>query len=111
MTGTYTTREKKIEKRLLDGCRAAGMLCFKFTSPSRGGVPDRVVVSPGGTVFVELKRPGEKPTKRQAVTHEKIRRFGGEVFVVDSADSVDAFLTEMIARFPGQNEEERRTDR
>lgn len=85
-------REKTIEAYFLEQCRKHRMLCFKYTSPARNGVPDRVVISTRGTVFVELKRPGETPTALQREVHHKIRSFGGEVHVIDTKRGVDAFV-------------------
>ena len=51
-----TNPESKVEKYLAVGVRERGGECFKFTSPGRAGVPDRIVVWPNGTLhFVEVK--------------------------------------------------------
>lgn len=87
-------RENPIERHLLAQCRAHGFLCLKFVSPARGAVPDRIVVTSGthGTVFVEVKRPGEEPEPRQRATHAKMRRFGAEVYIVNSHTAVDQLM-------------------
>lgn len=85
-------RENSIERYLLSQCRAHSFLCLKFISPARGAVPDRIIITPGGTVFVEVKRPGEEPTARQLATHAKMRRFGAKVYVVDSRPAVDRLI-------------------
>lgn len=37
---------------------------LKFTSPGQNGMPDRIVLLPGGKIyFVELKAPRQKGTK------------------------------------------------
>ena len=41
-----------------------------------GGLPDLVVVLRGRVFFIELKRPGERPTPRQGVTLARIREAG-----------------------------------
>lgn len=84
--------ERVIEGYLLAQCRAHGFLCLKFVSPARGGVPDRIVIAPRGTVFVEVKRPGGQLRKRQQLTHTKL----AEVLVVDDEPSVDAFITHLL---------------
>ncbi|MFD7853482.1 VRR-NUC domain-containing protein [Streptomyces microflavus] len=89
-------RERDIEGYLLAQCRAHGFLCLKFVSPARGGVPDRIVVAPRGTVFVEVKRPGGQLRKLQQRTHAKLRRHGAEVHVVDDKPSVDTFIAHLI---------------
>lgn len=97
-------REKPVENYLLNACRTQSLLCFKFISPARGGVPDRVVISPGRTVFVEVKRPGEGPDPRQKRMHAKIRRHGGEVFIVDDKKSVDALIADLLATAVGTSQ-------
>lgn len=103
--GMTRTREKAVERRLLIRCREHRYLCLKFTSPARGGVPDRVIVTPACTAFVEVKKPGERPDDRQRATHAKMRRFGAVVFVVDDAAGVDRLIEELCAmqqvRTPG----------
>ena len=90
------TPEGVVEDYLLAQCRANGFLCLKFVSPARGGVPDRIVVAPRGTVFVEVKRPGGRLRKRQQRTRAKLRRHGAEVHVVDDKPSVDAFIANLL---------------
>ncbi|MFE6939628.1 VRR-NUC domain-containing protein [Streptomyces chartreusis] len=92
------TRESAIEDYLLSQCREHGFLCLKFVSPARGGVPDRIVVAPHGTVFVEVKRPGGQLRKLQQLTHAKLRRHGAEVHVVDDKPSVDVFIAHLLIR-------------
>jgi hypothetical protein len=66
--------EKKIEERLRKKAKEAGGLAAKWVSPSMSGVPDRIVFLPGGKIiFVELKRPGEKPTALQVRIIEILR--------------------------------------
>ena len=81
--------EKDIEKSLVKRIEGVGGKAFKFTSPNRRSVPDRLVLLPGGKVmFVECKRPGGKPTQLQAAEHKRLRDLGFEVLVVDSMDAV-----------------------
>ena len=93
---TPARRENRIENYLLSRCRANGFLCLKFISPGRGGVPDRIVVTPNGTVFVEVKRPGGVLTKRQRITHAKMRRHGADIHVIDAEQSVDRLIGQLL---------------
>lgn len=90
--------EKAVERHLLVQCRRNGLFCLKFVSPARGGVPDRVVIAPTGTVFVEVKRPDGVLEKRQRLMHSKMRRFGAEIHVVHDESSVDAFIAHVLSR-------------
>jgi len=84
--------EKDVEAALVRRVKALGGLCEKFTSPGRRSVPDRIVTMPGGQIiFVELKRPGGKPTEAQLKDHAKRRELGCDVRVIDSLEDVRAF--------------------
>lgn len=90
-------REKTVESYLIQRCRTAGLLCLKFTSPARRGVPDRVVIgpAPGQTTFVELKRPGNTVRRDQREMHTKMRRYGAEIHVIDDEPGVDALIDQL----------------
>jgi hypothetical protein len=76
--------EKDIEAKVCRYARDRGMLVYKFTSPSRAAVPDRLFIRPNGTVFfVEFKRKGQVPTPAQAREHQTLRGHGINVFVID----------------------------
>ena len=68
-------RERDIERYLVERVKALGGMCIKFTSPNRRGVPDRIVMLPGGVLhWVELKRPGGVVEAHQAREHAQIGR-------------------------------------
>lgn len=79
--------EKAIEQKLREGIKGIGGLCLKWESPGYTGVPDRMILLPGGRIaFVELKAPGKKERPRQRVVHEVLRGLGFTVY--GSVDSV-----------------------
>ena len=59
------TRESAVEKQICDWAKAQGIRTYKFISPGRKGVPDRMFMKDGIVSFLEIKRPGEKPTLLQ----------------------------------------------
>jgi len=84
--------ERDIEAAFVKRVQKLGGLCEKFTSPGRKSVPDRLVTMPGGKIiFVELKRPGAKPTEGQLRDHQKRRALGCDVRVIDSLEVVNVF--------------------
>jgi hypothetical protein len=86
-------READIEKYLREQVKAAGGRAYKFVSPGNAGVPDRIVLFPGGKIaFAELKAPGKKQTPLQAATAKKISDLGYPVIVIDSKQGVDDFI-------------------
>lgn len=53
-----TELEKDLERNLVDRVIRYRGLCLKWVCPGHAGVPDRIVLLPGGKiVFAELKRP------------------------------------------------------
>ncbi|EJU25211.1 VRR-NUC domain-containing protein [Selenomonas sp. CM52] len=89
-------REKIIEKGLVARVKAMGGIAPKFTSPGFDGMPDRLVLLPGGRMgFVELKAPGKKPRALQMVRHRLLRRLGFKVYVIDGTEQIDSVLEEI----------------
>ncbi len=78
-------KEKAIEQYLVKEVTRAGGLCLKLFSPGMNGMPDRIILMPGGRLlFCELKAPGKSPRPLQLHRHEQLRSLGFEVCVVDS---------------------------
>ena len=88
-----TPREREVEAELVRRVQAAGGLAYKFTSPGRRGVPDRVVLLPGrAPEFVELKRKGERPKPHQVREHERMRAASAVVHIIDDLAGIDRLL-------------------
>ena len=92
-------RESQIEARLVQGVKARGGMCIKFTSPGLPGVPDRIVITPAGRVcFVELKTEIGRLAKIQQWVIGEMEKRGAEVFVVKGQEAVKDFLEEVLPR-------------
>lgn len=81
--------ENDVETYLYKQAKKNDILCYKFTAPSTRGVPDRILIGNGKTIFLELKRPGEKPRKLQFAIHKRMREHGATVFVADTKELVN----------------------
>ena len=89
--------EKDIEKKVCDYAKSHGCLVYKFTSPSRRSVPDRLFITPLGVVFfIEFKRLGQKPTAAQEVEIGKLKAQGANVFVSDSVEHGENVVDMML---------------
>ena len=67
--------ERDIEKKLTRLVRELGGLCYKFVSPGNDGVPDRIIITPKGSVwFVELKTETGRLSPRQRYQIERLRK-------------------------------------
>jgi len=84
--------ERDIEKAFVKRVKSLGGMAEKFTSPAKRSVPDRIVTLPGGKIiFVELKKPGAKPTELQLRDHAARRELGCDVRVVSTVEEANAF--------------------
>jgi len=90
--------EKYIEDKVCAYAKELGCLVYKFTSPARRSVPDRLLIMPQGkgVFFIEFKRKGQKPTPAQAVEISKIMEKGTPVFVVDSVDEGKRVINKLV---------------
>lgn len=87
--------ERDIEHYLTTEARKRGGLAFKFVSPGACGVPDRIVIAPGGAVwFVELKTETGRLSPLQTRHLELLRNVGANATVVYGMDGVRQFLRE-----------------
>lgn len=105
-TPKIPTRESHIEDYLVKRAKAAGGEVRKLKWIGRDSAPDRVVMLPeceigryGDTIWVEVKAPGGKATfpknaheHAQAREHERMRKAGQRVEIVDSYEGVDALF-------------------
>lgn len=112
-------RERAIETYLSERVRQAGGRAYKWSSPGRRGVPDRLVLMPGGRCYgVELKSErGEgakgggrmpvaikggrgiacrrlSPLQRKMLS--ELTALGLECFVLESRCEVDAFIDKIV---------------
>ncbi len=91
-----TETEAQIEGYLVNKVRALGGECYTWVSPSNRGVPDRIVLMPGGQAwFVELKTAGKKPSDLQEHTLQRLRELGFPALVLDSKAHVDGFVASL----------------
>ena len=91
-------REKQIEQKLVRAVRAVGGLAPKFVSPGLDGVPDRLILLPGGHLaFAELKALGQRPRPLQQRRIGQLRQLGFRVYIIDSINQIGGALDEISA--------------
>lgn len=78
--------ESRIEDELSRLCGLYGIYQHKNTG--RNGIPDRLLICEGRHWFVELKKPGEKPTELQRAVARELRAHGAVTLWADSFESV-----------------------
>ena len=91
-------REKTIEQKLVKAVKATGGIAPKFTSPGFDGMPDRLILLPGGRLaFVEVKCKGKKPKPLQEARHGMLQRLGFKVFLLDQVEQIGEILNAIQA--------------
>lgn len=93
-------RERDAEQRLVAGVKALGGRAYKWVSPGNAGVPDRIVILPGGHVlFVEVKKKDGLVRPMQRSQLKRLRRMGCSVWVLYGEEDVRVFLKMLELRF------------
>lgn len=102
-------RERDIERHLTKRVKELGGEVRKVEWVGRRGAPDRLVMLPyptmdtvrngklvpgrSTTLWVELKAPGVPAEDYQLREHERMRRLGQAVVVIDSLEGVERLLS------------------
>ena len=91
-------REKDIENKLVQATKSMGGIAPKLVSPGFDGMPDRLLLLPGGRIaFAELKAPGKAPRPLQEVRIRQLRGLGFRVYVIDNTEQIGGVLREVSA--------------
>ena len=89
-------REKIIEQHLVKAVKNSGGIAPKLVCPGFDGMPDRLVLLPGGKIgFVEVKAPGKEPRPLQVARHGLLRRLGFKVYILDGPEQIGGILDEI----------------
>ena len=89
-------REKQTELKLVSAVKKLGGIAPKFMSPGLDGMPDRIVLLPGGHMaFVDVTAMGCESRPLQLAGHGMRRRLCFRVYVVDSLEQIGGILDEI----------------
>lgn len=91
-------RESYIEKVLIGAVKARGGMALKFVSPGMSGVPDRLILIPGGVIaFAEIKAPAKKMRPLQIKRKRQLEKLGFLVYQIDDIQMIGGVLDEICA--------------
>ena len=89
-------KESQIERWLCSQIKAMGGICDKFTSPSNPGVPDRIIIMPGGhVVFAELKTEVGRLSGIQKWQRERYAGVGADVRLIKGMKGARELVKEL----------------
>jgi len=86
-------QEKEIEKYLCKQVKEKlNGIAYKFTSPGRRAVPDRLCVVDGHCFFVECKATGKYLTDAQRREANRLEELDQWVYMVNSKRKIDTLI-------------------
>jgi ribosomal protein S6 len=86
-------RESEVENHFVWAVERAGGKTWKFTSPGRKGVADRIACMPDGqTWFVELKTKGGRLSELQKLFEADMLELRQKYACLWTKEQVDAFI-------------------
>lgn len=92
--------ESQLETWFRVSVHRAGGYTFKL-APTEAGVPDRLVVWPGGRIYlVELKRTGAKLSAIQSLWHNRIKALGAPVVVLAGREAAATWIVSVRNKRP-----------
>lgn len=90
--------EKDIECYVKHEIEKLGGRCLKWVCPGNAGVPDRIVLMPGGRIwFIEFKDDGGKMSHLQVWWRKTLRKLGFNAFKIRGRGAAETFI-EMVKR-------------
>ena len=81
---TPTMKEQDIQAKIIKRLRAEGYFVVKLIQTNLVGLPDLIATKPNETRWVEVKKPGKKPSAVQKYRHNELRSLGYLVEVLDA---------------------------
>lgn len=91
--------EAALESRVRAYCKKHDVEFWKFVSPGRKGVPDRLLIGPlGRMAFIEFKSPTGKPSALQLREQANLKRRGVPYLLTDSFGDCMSLIQTLIPR-------------
>lgn len=90
-------READVERYLKREIEKTGGQCLKWVSPGNSGVPDRIILLPGGRViFAELKNGSKgRLSAIQKRVISILQKLGMQVHVLKTKEEIDQLIKEL----------------
>jgi Holliday junction resolvase len=76
--------EQDIQAKIIKRLEAQGYFVLKLVQTNKTGIPDLLATKPNEARWIEVKRPGKKPSAVQEYRHNELRSLGYSVEVLDA---------------------------
>ena len=70
-----------MQTRIMEEMRRQGWHVNKLIQTTLNGTPDLICHKDGRTVYIEVKRPGQKPRPLQDFRHRELAKYGISTYV------------------------------
>lgn len=84
--------ESQIQRKIIAWLEKDGWYVIKIIQCNKNGMTDLIALRDGMAVFIEVKRPGEKPEELQLYRHQELRKKGFKVIIAASVNDCKAQL-------------------
>ena len=74
--------EAQIQAEIVKELRRQGWLVNKLVQTTLNGTPDLICHKDGRTVYIEVKRPGQKPRPLQDYRHRELAKHGIPTYII-----------------------------
>lgn len=81
--------ESQIQTRIKAALEKKGWLVIKLIQTTHNGIPDLLCLKDSRTVFIEVKRPNNKPTPLQSYRHEQLSKQGFLTIIATSVKDLE----------------------
>lgn len=94
--------EAGVEKKLVRAVKSVGGLCIKLPASLYRGIPDRMVLLPGGVlVFIELKRSKTATTQKRTAIHQArfkklLTKLGFNHIRIEGPEDLEDFINDYL---------------
>lgn len=78
--------ESKIQSQIIRKLHADGWMVIKLIKTNTNGIPDLICHRQGRTIYIEVKRPGQKPTALQSFRMNQLQDHGIQSITANSLE-------------------------
>ena len=82
MKHSSSKSEAEIQAQIIKEMRSRGWLVNKLVQTTLNGSPDLIAHKDGRTVYIEVKRPGQKVRPLQDFRHRELAKYGISTYVL-----------------------------
>ena len=76
------TSEQTIQNKIIKRYEIDGYFVIKLSKTNKNGIPDLICLKPNEVLFIEVKRPGKRPSPLQIYMRNLLKKIGFKVLIL-----------------------------